>query len=131
MNPGLPVYKAYSLKTVFPKLCPEELQGLLKCGQGQERVPWLKQFGNYFLKNVFFMWTILKVFIEFAATLLLLYALVSCGEACGIPVPRPGTKPTPPKLEGEVPTTGSQVRSQFGNFCLHTLPIRVSTFVIS
>ena len=28
------------------------------------------------------------------------------GEACGIPAPRPGAKPTPPALEGEVSPTG-------------------------
>ena len=27
-------------------------------------------------------------------------------EACGILAPRPGIKPTPPELEGEVLTTG-------------------------
>ena len=55
---------------------------------------------------IFLMWTIFKVFIEFATILLLFYVFVFLGhEACGILAPQPGIKPVPPTLEGEVLTT--------------------------
>ena len=60
------------------------------------------------------MWTILKVFIEFVTILLLFYVLVYFFgyEACGILSPRPGIKPAPPALEGEVLTTELTGKSQ-------------------
>ena len=78
------------------------------------------------------MWTILKVFIEFAATLFLALCVgLLMARHEGSQFPDQGSNPHPTTPEGEVPTTGSQVSSQFGNFCLHTLPIRVSTYVTS
>ena len=57
--------------------------------------------------KIFLTWTIFKKsFIEFV-TLLLLFMPWSLGrEARGIPALWPGIKPTPPALEGKVPTTG-------------------------
>ena len=54
------------------------------------------------------MWTFFKVFIEFVTTLLLFYVFgfFFGPQACEIPAPRPGIKPTPPALEGQVLTTG-------------------------
>ena len=37
-------------------------------------------------------------------------------EACGILAPRPGIKPVPPALEGEVLTTGPSGKSLFSQF---------------
>ena len=49
------------------------------------------------------MWAILKVFIKFVIMLLLLFMFWFFGpEVYGILVPRPGIKPTPPALAGEV-----------------------------
>ena len=41
---------------------------------------------------------------------------LSCLEACGILVPRPGIKPTSPALEGRFLTTGPPGKSQDGKF---------------
>ena len=61
----------------------------------------------FFLKKIFLMWTIFKVFIEFVPILLLfLYFGFFGREACGILAPQPGIEPAPPALEGEVLTTG-------------------------
>ena len=60
----------------------------------------------YIFFKDFFIWTILKIFIEPIAILLLFYVLVF-----GL-VPQPG-EPTPPALEGEVLTTGPPGKSHF------------------
>ena len=53
-----------------------------------------------------------KVLIEFVTLWLLFYVLFFFAhEACGIFAPRPGTKPTPPALEGEVLVTGPPGKS--------------------
>ena len=53
-------------------------------------------------------------------------------EACGIPVPWPGIEPaTSLTLEGEVPTTGPQGKSQFGSFCLYTLPESAQMLILN
>ena len=57
------------------------------------------------------MCTIFKVFIEFVTILLLLYVFCFGHEACGILALRPGIKPTPPALKGEVLTTGPPGKS--------------------
>ena len=51
------------------------------------------------------MQTIFKVFSEFVAVLFLFYVLVFGHQACRILAPRPGIKPVPPTLEGQVLTT--------------------------
>ena len=49
------------------------------------------------------MWTIFKVFIEFATILLLISSFVFFDQkACGILAPQPRVEPTLPALEGEV-----------------------------
>ena len=50
------------------------------------------------------MWTIFKVFIEFATTLLLFHAFIFGSEA-----PWPGTEPAPPAVEGETTGTGKSL----------------------
>ena len=66
----------------------------------------------FFLKKIFLMWTIFKVFIEFVPILLLfLYFGFFGREACGILAPQPGIEPAPPALEGEVLTTGPPGKS--------------------
>ena len=58
------------------------------------------------------MWTIFEVFIEFVTILLLFFMFWIFGqEACGILVPWPGIRPTPPALESEVLTTGPPGKS--------------------
>ena len=58
------------------------------------------------------MWTIFKVFTEFVTTLLLFYVFGFFGrEACEITAPRPGIKPIPPALEGQVLTSGPPRKS--------------------
>ena len=52
------------------------------------------------------MWTIFKVIIEFVTKLLQFYVLIFVREVRGILIPQPGSKPTPPALEGEALTTG-------------------------
>ena len=42
------------------------------------------------------MWTILKAFIKFVTTLLLVYALIFGPEACGVLVPQPGDQTCTP-----------------------------------
>ena len=59
---------------------------------------------------------VFKVFIEFVTILLLFYVLVLWPGACGILAPRPGIKPAPPTLEGEVFTTGPPGKSLLGHF---------------
>ena len=60
------------------------------------------------------MWTIFKVFIEFVIISFLFYILGFFGhKACGILAPQPGSKPTPPALEGKVLTTDHQGSPQF------------------
>ena len=67
------------------------------------------------LLKYFWWWTISEVFIEFGTILLLFYALgwwffvclfVFGPEAWKILAPWPRIKPTPPSLEGRVPTSG-------------------------
>ena len=57
------------------------------------------------------MSTIFKVSIVFVTVLLLVYILVYGRKACGILAVRPGIKPSPPPLEGEVLTTGPPRKS--------------------
>ena len=53
------------------------------------------------------MWTIFKVFIEFATVSLLCYGLVSFGlKACVSLSPQAGIEPTASALEGKILTTG-------------------------
>ena len=65
---------------------------------------------NIFLKNIFLMWTIFEIFIEFATILLLLFWLFG-HKAHGILGPRPGVEPMPPALEVKVPMTGPSGKS--------------------
>ena len=44
---------------------------------------------------------------------------LSCSEACGLLVPRPGIEPAYPILEGEFSTTGPPEKSHAWTFCLH------------
>ena len=53
------------------------------------------------------MWTVFKVFIESVTTLLWFLG----HAASGILAARPGIKPTPPALEGEVLVTGLPEKS--------------------
>ena len=46
--------------------------------------------------NIFLMWTIFNIFIEFVTILLLFCVLVFCHEASGILTPRPGIELVPP-----------------------------------
>ena len=48
-----------------------------------------------FLSFFFLMWTIFKVFIEFATVLLLFYVLFFWPQACGTLAAQPGSKPKP------------------------------------
>ena len=68
-------------------------------------------FCCFAFKIFFLVWTIFKVFVEFVTVLLLFYVLVFDHEACEILVPRPGIKPAPPTLEGEVLTNGPPGKS--------------------
>ena len=53
------------------------------------------------------MWTIFKVYVEFASTLLLFYVLVFWGGPKDMRSwLQPGIEPTPPALESKVLTTG-------------------------
>ena len=63
------------------------------------------------LFKLFFLWTILKVFIESVAVLFLFYDLVFGYEACGILTPQQGIKLAAHALEGEVITTGPPGKS--------------------
>ena len=72
--------------------------GLPTTGQGSPNFLFLTKL--YFF-DVFLMWTILKVFVEFVTILLLL--CLGC-EACDVPALQSGIEPTPPALEGEVLT---------------------------
>ena len=66
----------------------------------------------FFLDFFFFMWTILKVFIEFVTTLLWVCLCVFFDlEACGILAAWLGIEPPPPALECEVLTTGPPGKS--------------------
>ena len=68
--------------------------------------------GRCFTIWAILIWTSFNVFTEFVTLLLLL--LMFCffsHKACGILAPRPGIKPTPHALEGEVPTTGPPGKS--------------------
>ena len=71
---------------------------------------WTKLF---FFFKISLMWTIFKVFIDFVTILLLFYVWFFGRDACGILVPRPGIKPAPPALEGEVLTTEPPGKSLF------------------
>ena len=54
--------------------------------------------------------------------LLLFYVLDFFGqEACGIFAPRPGVRPAPPALEGEVLTPGPPGGGPSFNFCAYPL----------
>ena len=72
--------------------------------------------GEQFFFKLFLMWTI------FLKSLLNLLHYCFCSmlfwffvhEACGIPAPWPGIKPTTPALEGEVLTTGPPGKSLTG-----------------
>ena len=66
-------------------------------------------FFKRFKKNL--MWTIFKASIEFVTILLHFMFWFFGPEACGILAPRPGFKPTPPALEGQVLTTGQAGKS--------------------
>ena len=67
-------------------------------------------FNNLFLK-IFLCAPFLKS-IEFVTILPLLFTFWSFGQkACGILAPPRESEPTPPALEGEVPTTGPQGKS--------------------
>ena len=68
-------------------------------------------FLPFFFFKVFLMWTIFRVFIEFATILLLFYVLVFGGRHVGILAPWPGIEPAPPALEGGVSTTGPPGKS--------------------
>ena len=60
----------------------------------------------FFLK-IFFMWTIIKVFIELVTILLVFCVLGVFGcKANKTFAPQPGIEPAPPALEGIVLTTG-------------------------
>ena len=74
-----------------------------------ENKKWANVKKNFFN---FLMWAIFKVFIEFVTMLLLLLMFWFFGlKACGMLIPWPGIKPTPPGLEGKVLTTGLLVKS--------------------
>ena len=74
------------------------------------------------------MWTILKVFIEFATALLLFYVFWFFGpKACDTLAPQPGIEPSPSVLEGEIINTGpaekypstSLLLCSFNFYCMH------------
>ena len=75
------------------------------------------------------MWAIFKAFNEFFNILLKLYVLGFGHEAYGILALRPGIKPTPPTLEGEVFhfTTGSLGKSVY-HFGFFRLQIQVLSY---
>ena len=74
------------------------------------------------------MWTIFKVFIEFATILLLFYIFWFFGhKACGILAPRPGMEPAPPALEGEALTTGPPGKSLNCFKCYSDLAFHIRT----
>ena len=75
----------------------------------------LHQTFYLFLKFLFLMWMIFKVFIEFVTILFLFYVWVFGPEACGILAPLPGIKTTPFALKGEVPTNRPQWKSPPSN----------------
>ena len=66
-----------------------------------------------FFKFFFWVWTIFKLFTEFATILLLFYVLVLWPWGMGISAPWPGIKPIPPALEGKVLTIGLPGKSLF------------------
>ena len=76
-----------------------------------------------FLKDFFLMWTTLKVFIEFATTLLLFYVLVFWQRGMWDLPSLIGVQHTPPAVEGEVSTTGSPGKSlkMCSNSCFYRL----------
>ena len=49
-------------------------------------------------------------------------------EACGILAPRPGIKPSPPALEGEVQTTGPPGKSPSYHLQINELLLHISRF---
>ena len=55
----------------------------------------------FFFLNIFLIWTICKVFIEFSK-ILLRFNLLVCHEACGILAPQPIIGPVPHALEDDV-----------------------------
>ena len=74
---------------------------------------WKQEFSDSgFQMILLLMWTILKVFTELVAILLLFFVFCVFGhEACQILVTQPGMEPVLPALEGEVLPTGLPGRS--------------------
>ena len=67
----------------------------------------------------------LKIVIEFVTIFPLFYVLFFFGpEACGTLAARPGIKPIPPALEGEVLTSGLPGKSPLPEFCHDFLPVK-------
>ena len=78
------------------------------------------------------IWTICKVFIEFARILLLFYVLV-CHEACGILAPQPSIEPVPHTLEDDVLTSGlpeKSLQESFNNSFLFFFFFRFSFLLL-
>ena len=73
---------------------------------------WRISFLFYFLRLLFLIWVIFKVFIESVTVLRLFYILVFGHKGYGILTLGPGIKPSPPELEGEFLTTGPPGKSQ-------------------
>ena len=70
-------------------------------------ISFFKEFFFFFL-----MWTILKVFLLNLLQYCFCFMFWFFGpEACGILAPRPGVKPTPPALEGQILTIGPPGKS--------------------
>ena len=70
-----------------------------------KEIKWPRQDLKYLcssFQEFFLMWTIFKVFIEFATILSVLCFWLSGKEACGILVPWSGIEPIPPVLEGKI-----------------------------
>ena len=54
-------------------------------------------------------------------------------EACGILIPQPGIKPTPPALEGEVSTTGppgKSLNNYLIRFCFKHLGLTYKSYLL-
>ena len=74
--------------------------------------------GNFMFATIFFKKIFFKVFnlLRYCFCFFMFW-FFGC-KACGILAPRPGIKPSPPALEGEVLTTGPPGKSLFSNICL-------------
>ena len=79
-----------------------------KFGLGVVRV-----FFFFSFLDVFLMWTIFKVFIEFVSILLLFHIFIFGCKACGILAPGQGIEPISPTLEGGFLTTGPPGKSLY------------------